>query len=121
MHFYSLHRDSRSFSPLPDTFWPERWLTQDTYTLPSGEALDRAHVTTNRAAFVPFSLGPQNCAGRALAMLEMRAVACGLLQRFALRPAPGFDLDEWERNLKDVYITITGPLPGVVVPRHTER
>lgn len=114
---YSLQRDPRSFSPLPDTFWPDRWLTQDTYTLPSGDVLDRAHVTTDRTAFVPFSLGPQNCAGRALAMLEMRAVACGLLQRFEMRAAKDFDLDDWEKNLKDVFVTITGPLPGTVIPR----
>ncbi|EKM57284.1 uncharacterized protein PHACADRAFT_254974 [Phanerochaete carnosa HHB-10118-sp] len=117
VHTFSLHRDPREFAPLPDVFWPDRWLAQDTYVLPSGAAVDKAHVTTNRAAFVPFSVGPQNCAGRALAMIEMRAVVCAVMHKFELRRAEEYDLDRWERDVMDAYISLRGKLPVILEQR----
>ena len=117
VHTYSLHRNPQEFSPLPDTFWPDRWLTQDTYVLPGGDVIHKDQVVTNRAAFVPFSLGPQNCVGKALAQVEMRAVTAALVQRFDVHKAKEYDLDSWEKSLVDVYITLRGPLPAVLTPR----
>lgn len=59
---------------------------------------------------MPFSAGPQNCAGRAIAQQEMRAVLCAILRKFEIEIAEGFDLDSWDRNLKDYYISHRGPL-----------
>lgn len=111
VHHYTTHRSPQYFSPLPDAFWPDRWLTQDTYTLPSGETIGKDKLTVDRSAYIPFSVGPQGCAGRALASMELRAVVCAIVQRFAgMRVAEGFDLNSWEKNLMDIYITLRGPL-----------
>jgi cytochrome P450 len=118
-HFYSLFRNSEYFSPLPDTFWPDRWLTQEEYILPTGDAISKDKVVINRNALVPFSLGPQNCPGKALAWMEMRAVVCGIMHRFDLRRANDYDLDAWEKSLIDVYVTLRGKLPGILMPRKT--
>ncbi|KIP08448.1 hypothetical protein PHLGIDRAFT_23489 [Phlebiopsis gigantea 11061_1 CR5-6] len=114
IHVYSLHRNPEEFSPLPDTFWPERWLTRNEYTLPTGEVLSKDQVVTNRAAFVPFSFGPQNCAGKALASVELRVVISALVQKFEVRKAKEYDIDDWEKNLRDHYVTLTGPLQAVL-------
>lgn len=114
---YTLHRNLQEFSPLPDTFWPDRWLTEDTYVLPTGEVISKDQVVTNKAAFVPFSLGPQNCVGKALAQVELRAIAAALVQRFDVRKAKEYDLESWEKDLGDAYITLRGPLPAVLTPR----
>ena len=86
---------------------------------PNGDTIDKQQVITNRAAFVPFSLGPQNCAGKNVAMVEMRAVLCALLQKFDLHSAKNYNLDDWEKGLIDVYLTLRGPLPAVLTPRQT--
>lgn len=111
MHHYTLHRSPAHFAPLPEVFWPERWLTQDTYMLPSGETIGHDQVTTDRATFMPFSIGSQNCAGKALAVVELRAVVCALVQRFeAIEIAERVDLDSWEANVMDVYVSMRGRL-----------
>ena len=77
---YAVHRDPSNFSPIPEMFWPDRWLPSSrshTHTdpPPSGDAVPATSV--RGAAFVPFSLGPQSCVGRALALAEVRAAAAG--------------------------------------------
>jgi len=109
-HLLSTQRDPRYFGPLPDTFWPDRWLSQDTYVLPSGSPITKDQLTTNKNVFHPFSMGPQNCAGKAIALMEMRAVLCAIVRNFDMVPAEGFRLESWEENLIDVYITHSGPL-----------
>jgi cytochrome P450 len=49
--------------PRPDDFVPERWLARE------GEPL---HVRKN--AFRPFELGPRNCIGQELAVLELKTI-----------------------------------------------
>lgn len=105
-----MQRDIREFSPIPDVYWPDRWLTQERFTLPSGEVIRNDLVVTNRSSFLPFSTGPQNCAGKSLAMAELRAVVCAMVQRFDMQVAKGFDLDTWEENIEDVYVTNRGSL-----------
>ncbi|TCD71818.1 hypothetical protein EIP91_003161 [Steccherinum ochraceum] len=110
-HHFTIHRDSRYFYPVPDEFWPDRWLVQDTYTvLPSGEVIPHDQLIHNRNVFVPFSIGTRICAGKSIAYLEMRAVLCALIQMFDVTKAPGFALDQWEDNVKDMFITFLGPL-----------
>ncbi|PIL28304.1 cytochrome P450 [Ganoderma sinense ZZ0214-1] len=72
----------------PDVFWPERWLVAAGH-MPLGRALSLSQAQFELAhaegAFVPFSHGPMNCAGKALALRQMRVVVCALLQQFHFR------------------------------------
>ena len=112
-----MHRDRREFAPIPDMFWPDRWLAQATYVLPSGDTINHNHVITSRGSFIPFSFGPQNCAGRALAIVELRMVTCALVQQFDMHVAKGYDLDNWEKEIQDVYLTNRGKLPVSLLTR----
>ncbi len=105
VHQYSLHRDPRYFAPLPEVYWPDRWLSQETYHLPTGDVIPASQLVLDKVSFIPFSIGPQNCAGKAVAQLEMRAVLCALIQRFDLKRAEGARLEDWEDGIEDCYVT----------------
>jgi hypothetical protein len=81
-------------------------------------------------AFIPFSFGPANCVGRALARREMTMVAVALLRKFDLAFAPGYLLEgnemgpddgqrlkRWERDLCDYFVSTKGPLKVVLRER----
>jgi len=70
LHTFSIHRDERNFHT-PEAFLPERWFSKDA---PEGEH--------NTSAFFPFSYGPTICAGKNLALMEMRMVLCWVLRCF---------------------------------------
>ncbi|KAI0067779.1 cytochrome P450 [Artomyces pyxidatus] len=102
VHTYSVQRDPRNFTS-PDSFLPERWLNP----------LPKEISTHNTAAFFPFSYGPANCAGKNLALLQMRTVICWLMQRFELQRANDHKLprlEEWADGLQDFYVMGKGPL-----------
>ena len=61
--------------------------------------------------------GPTSCAGKGLALLELRTVICSLIQKFDFELAPGFKPDDWERNLMDCFILVKGELPVRVKTR----
>ncbi|KAH9922364.1 cytochrome P450 [Fomitopsis serialis] len=103
---YVLHRDSRYFSPDPDRFWPERWLRKDD-----------PDVVTNTSAFVPFSSGPPNCVGRPVALLSMRMILAWMVRSFEMRLVEGYDVKQWERDLRDYFALQKGPLPVVLRSR----
>ena len=113
-----VQRDPRCFYPLPDVFWPDRFLTQDTYELPSGQVISKDELVHNRSALFPFSAGVRSCVGKSLAWLEMRAVLCAVLHKFEVAKAPGFELENWEEDLQDKFITVCGPLMVVLKTRH---
>ncbi|KAF8573683.1 cytochrome P450 [Ramaria rubella] len=94
---YSLHRDPRNFED-PNVFIPERWL--------------RKGPTTAAGAFIPFSYGPANCAGRNLARQEMLMVASLLLQKFDFTIACPKDFTEqaWSSSLHDHFVFTRGKL-----------
>ena len=117
MWAYTIHRDPRYFSPLPDTFWPERWLHQDKYVTPTGEELSADQINTTRDVFMPFSLGPMVCVGKSIALLEIRAVLCRIIQQFNFESMDKVAFDTWERKLGEVFVTIRGNLPVKVLPR----
>ncbi|CDO73447.1 hypothetical protein BN946_scf185013.g82 [Trametes cinnabarina] len=112
VHTYTIHRDPRNFSPFPESFWPERWI------LASSENPD-VKLIHNAAAFFPFSFGPGNCAGKGLAMQEMRMVVTLMMQRLDMRLADGFDPAAYEGKLLDYLILSRPPLPVIVMPRET--
>lgn len=134
---YTLFRDPANFSPCPDTFWPERWLHSSASKRTPAQALAGATalqgqifeksapvssdkediVNTNTAAFIPFSYGPANCAGRNLALVEMRMVVALLMQRFEMRFADGYDPGLWEEEIQDFVVVKSGRLPVILTPR----
>ncbi|TCD66053.1 hypothetical protein EIP91_001861 [Steccherinum ochraceum] len=111
IHQWTMLRDPCNFSPHSESFWPERWLiAQD----PSSFKAEFIH---NADAFHPFSYGPANCAGRALAIKELKMVLCHMLQQIDVAFADGYDPAEWEKNLRDPFTLQTGPLPVLVTAR----
>ncbi|KAL5514428.1 hypothetical protein ACEPAG_2516 [Sanghuangporus baumii] len=122
---YLLHRDPRYFSPNPESFWPDRWLQDEStisYTSNStggkeGKEERREKIITDITAFVPFSAGNRNCVGKNLALAEMRAVIALLMQRFEMRFADGYDPSRFEEDVMDLFITKVGELPVRLTPR----
>ncbi|KAI1260243.1 vera protein [Xylariaceae sp. FL1019] len=70
------------FWPRPNEFLPERW------TVPEGDPLHASN-----AAYAPFSLGPRNCIGMELALLELRIVSVLVARRFEISEA----WDKWDQ------------------------
>jgi cytochrome P450 len=68
--------------------------------------------------YVPDSvIGPGNCAGRSLALHEMRTVLSTFVRRFDMRFAPGFEAADWAAQLRDVSNLARGRLPVVLSKR----
>ncbi len=114
---YSIHRDPKHFSPLPNAFWPDRWLSQEKFVLPSGEAISQDQVITERDVFLSFSLGPMVCAGKNVAMTEMRAVVCAVMQQFDIEIADRSCVDSWEDDVHEIFVTSRGTLPVLLKSR----
>ena len=110
VNHYSVQRDPREFYPLPDTFWPDRWLEQEAFKLPTGETIPKDSLVLNKAAFIPFSVGPQSCPGKNLALLELRLMICAIASKFDMELAPGFTFDDWIDGLHDSWVSTRGPL-----------
>lgn len=109
---------------MPDTFWPERWLSGDerrALGYPDSNDPDKVPFRHNPAAFIPFSFGPANCVGKYLAYQEMRTVVCTMIQRLDFRFADGYDPESWDRDLKDYFLAVKGELPVVLSPRALSR
>ena len=66
---------------------------------------------------MPFSIGPMNCVGKTLAMLEMRTVLCAFLQRFRIKAENGWDPRTYEGNYRDYFTAQLPELPVVVEVR----
>lgn len=120
---HALQRSPEYFSPYPNTFWPDRWLQEDQrhepfsisqedqQTVISPDTIPPVHI--HLPAFIPFSAGPANCAGKNLALVEMRMVIALLIQRFEMRFEDGYDASEWEKSLEEWFLLVTGKLPIV--------
>lgn len=103
----AMQRDSRSFSPDPNEFRPERWLKPDN------------EIAFNRAAFNPFSYGPTSCVGKTLAFMEIRIVVASIVTQFDMTLEPGFDAPSFPKGLMDIFTTkCTKELP---VRLHTRK
>ncbi|KAL1734679.1 cytochrome P450 [Schizophyllum commune] len=116
---YTLFRDWCNFSPLPDSFVPERWLSEEDRIRLEPDIFTKSlePFNLNRAAFIPFSHGPANCVGKQLAYMEMRMLLCAILRRFDLRFADGWDPKEWEDGLQGFFVMVKGKMPVVVSER----
>jgi cytochrome P450 len=65
--------------PEPFEFRPERFTPEAKAALPKG-------------AYVPFGAGSRICIGMRFGQLEVKAIACALLQRFEFTLEPGYEL-----------------------------
>ncbi|KIJ68401.1 hypothetical protein HYDPIDRAFT_24686 [Hydnomerulius pinastri MD-312] len=101
---FVLHRDPHYFSPSPDSFIPDRWLPQKESPPSSPDFI------LDRAAFIPFSMGPANCAGKPLAMLELRVVVALFVMHLEMEFGEGYDPASWERELKQYIAMKVGQL-----------
>lgn len=86
---FPLFHDPRNFVS-PDEFIPERWTT-------------RPELILNRHAFIPFSTGAHNCAGKALAMMELRSVVGRVVAEFDVVLDEGTDVDAYWEGIKDHF------------------
>lgn len=101
-----MHRDPRYFSPRPDEFWPERWLHDSSLKGSHGTE----PIILSRDAFIPFSIGPANCAGKPLALIELRLVIANLVRRFDISFDENYDPRDWEKKLFDRFVLVKGQL-----------
>jgi cytochrome P450 len=112
-----VHRDPRNFYPLPDSFWPDRWLPEADRHGPPSLTYDTTKFIHNTAAFAPFSLGTANCAGKGLAAMELRSLVCAIVQRFEFMAKEDFVLEAWPEGMKDAFVMQRPPLPVIVEAR----
>ncbi|PIL28305.1 cytochrome P450 [Ganoderma sinense ZZ0214-1] len=139
---YVLHRDARNFV-FPDAFCPERWLVAAGH-MPLASALSlspppppplsapssstpppiasslaeaESEFAHAEGAFIPFSHGPMNCAGKALALRQMRTVVCTVLQCFRLRPGEGWEKGRYEAEFRDYLVANRPEVPVVLEAR----
>lgn len=73
-----------AYWPRPNDFVPERWM------VPEGDPLH----PVNNSAWAPFSIGPRNCIGMELALIELRIVAVLVARRFDIEEA----WEDWDRQ-----------------------
>jgi len=115
---YSIHRDPRCFSPLPDTFVPERWLSEETRMRHEPKVfVSKNEYIHNTTAFTPFSFGPTNCVGKNLAYLEMRIAVAMVVQNLDMKFEEGYNPEKWYTDMLDYFVTQRGALPTVLTPR----
>lgn len=73
-----------NYWPRPNEFIPERWV------VPEGDPL---HPVNNHA-WAPFSIGPRNCIGMELALIELRIVSVLVSRQFDIEEA----WDNWDKQ-----------------------
>ncbi|KAI0367398.1 high nitrogen upregulated cytochrome P450 monooxygenase 2 [Pilatotrama ljubarskyi] len=117
MPFHAMQYDPRNFSPRTADFWPERWLLASRHMSFVEAGIDEASFVHNESAFIPFSHGPMNCVGKALAMQEMRVVLCALLQKYELTLREEWDPRSYSEGYKDYLVTTRPPVPVVLHTR----
>ncbi|KAK8011932.1 hypothetical protein PG989_000192 [Apiospora arundinis] len=89
VHHYATYHSPLNFTG-PDTFAPERWLSDQNSDASSPYKDDR------RESCQPFANGPRDCLGRNLAMHEMRYIMSRLLFNFDLTLSR--ECGDWENQ-----------------------
>ena len=78
---YAVHRNPALWVD-PESFRPERWLVEESHPL-----------YPVKHAFRPFELGPRNCIGQELAILEFKVILACTVRRYEVKQ----DYEEWDR------------------------
>lgn len=100
----------------PEVYRPERWIVDENTNV------TKEHVDAAKANFHPFSAGPGQCVGKALAMAELLIITARTIYRYDVRRTPGSTLgggspemgwgarDPRQMQLGDAYLaTRKGP------------
>ncbi|KAL4917456.1 cytochrome P450 [Aspergillus aurantiobrunneus] len=93
---YTVFRDHRNFERSLEIL-PTRWTTEP-------------HLIKNKVDFIPFNSGPYSCAGKQLALMELRSVTAELLKRYNLTLAPGVSNEAYLDGLRDIFILVSPSL-----------
>ena len=101
-----MHRDANNFTE-PLRFEPLRW----------NEKTRDPSWNHDIRAFIPFTGGTFSCAGKALALLELRFFTVKLVRRFDFELAKGFDQDAFWASVKSYQSLIKGALVVVIKSR----
>ncbi|KAJ7595196.1 cytochrome P450 [Mycena floridula] len=104
-----VHRNPAHFNPSPESFIPERWIYAENNSIDDPEMtalFSSSEFRLDKSAYFPWSLGPGNCAGKWLAVMEMREVVFALIAHFDFEPEGTADWEGWENRLKDRYLVI---------------
>ncbi|KAG6007056.1 hypothetical protein E4U21_006416 [Claviceps maximensis] len=96
---YHLQRDERCFVH-PNEFIPERWTT-------------RPELVKNASVMSPFGTGCYACAGRQLALMEIRQVISTIVHQYNLHLAPSQKEEDYLQSLKDFFTIVLPPLEMV--------
>ncbi|KAL4939655.1 hypothetical protein BDV06DRAFT_214127 [Aspergillus oleicola] len=102
---HTIFRDSRNFER-PLEFLPSRWTTEP-------------HLVKNKAVYIPFNAGPYSCAGKQLALMELRSAVAGLLARYDVTFVPDQNKEPWLNRLMDTFTLVAPPLPLIFKRRIT--
>ncbi|PYI08359.1 benzoate 4-monooxygenase cytochrome P450 [Aspergillus sclerotiicarbonarius CBS 121057] len=105
---YSLHHSPEHFDR-PFEYDPSRWLLRGSdNTLSADEGVSAEVMSRQRAAFIPFSVGPRACIGRAVAMVELEVSVARALWLYDMRLAKGTEHlgvgKNGEYKIKDNFI-----------------
>ncbi|KAL4963585.1 cytochrome P450 [Aspergillus stella-maris] len=104
MHvFCPLYVVHRSYAH-PNEFIPERWYSQP-------------GLIKHKNAFAPFSLGPFNCIGRPLALMNLRATVAELVMEFDVAFKEGDRGEAFVRDARDNFVYYAGGLELVFSKR----
>lgn len=85
---YALHHKDGCFDR-PFEYDPSRWLAEGEQGVRPGEGNDPEVLARQRAALIPFSVGPRACIGKKVSLLELYATVARVLFDYDLRLQPG--------------------------------
>lgn len=75
-------------------------------------------MVKRKDAFAPFSLGPNSCVGKQLALMELRTVVAYLVTAFDVKFAPGEDGTRLLNDSKDFFTISTSDLEVIFTRRY---
>lgn len=82
---YAVHHNESPF-PRPFDFLPERWILGSPDL---GFPVTQSSLEHQKQAWIPFSLGPRNCVGKNMAMMELLITMARMVWLFDVRGVPG--------------------------------
>ena len=86
---YATYYSERNFKDA-ESFVPERWLEWNGYD--------------DQSAFEPFSLGPRNCIGKNLALVELRIILARVLWNFNMSLPEGKKDMGWKWGDQNIFM-----------------
>jgi cytochrome P450 len=103
-----LHHDARYWTK-PTEFIPDRW----------DESKRDPTWNHDTRAYIPFTSGTFSCAGKALAMLELRLLITTLVKRFDIVMADDFNHKKFFDDVRSYMTIVKGALP-LKIQKRTE-